>query len=57
MLFRSLYYRFTRDWFMIGSAFVNRTSITSTVATTGAVAIKDPPTIGLSGLFRIAYRF
>ncbi|HET9621291.1 MAG TPA: hypothetical protein VFP84_07995 [Kofleriaceae bacterium] len=49
----TLYYRFTRDWFAFGSAFLNRTAVTSTVP---AVS-KDPAVIGVSGLFRIAYRF
>jgi hypothetical protein len=53
----TLYYRLNRDWFLLGSAFVNRTTITSSVATSGPVTVKDPATLGLSGLFRISYRF
>jgi hypothetical protein len=50
----TLYYRINRDWFLIGSAFLNRTSVTH-LDTAGSV--EDPAELGISGLFRIAYRF
>jgi hypothetical protein len=50
----NLYYRINRDWFTLGSLFVNRTSVTHLEMMT---ATADPPVLGLSGYFRIAYRF
>jgi len=50
----NLYYRINRDWFAMGSLFVNRNSITH--VDMGA-STADPPVLGLSGYFRIAYRF
>jgi hypothetical protein len=50
----NLYYRFNRDWFAMGSLFLNRTSITEVQM---AMATKDPAVTGLSGFLRIAYRF
>jgi hypothetical protein len=50
----NLYYRFNRDWFAMGSLFVNRTSITEVQM---AMSTNDPAVLGLSGFLRIAYRF
>ncbi|HZJ66235.1 MAG TPA: hypothetical protein VFD36_22170, partial [Kofleriaceae bacterium] len=50
----NLYYRFNRDWFAMGSVFLNRTSITHIEGTTST---EDPTVTGLSGYLRIAYRF
>ncbi|HEX3761141.1 MAG TPA: hypothetical protein VHW23_20745 [Kofleriaceae bacterium] len=50
----NLYYRFNRDWFAIGSLFLNRTAITH-VDMMGSTV--DPAVIGLSGFLRLAYRF
>lgn len=50
----NLYYRFNRDWFAMGSLFLNRTSIREVQM---AMATNDPAVLGLSGFFRIAYRF
>ncbi|HEX4416832.1 MAG TPA: hypothetical protein VH165_02990 [Kofleriaceae bacterium] len=51
----TLYYRINRDWFVIGSAFLNRTSVTHFDAM--AVQVNDPAATGISGYGRIAYRF
>lgn len=50
----NLYYRINRDWFVMGSLFVNRNVITHIEMTTSTT---DPTVTGLSGYFRIAYRF
>jgi hypothetical protein len=50
----SVFYRINRDWFVIGSAFLNRTSITH--VETGKTT-DDPAVTGISGFFRAAYRF
>jgi hypothetical protein len=50
----NLYYRINRDWFTLGSLFINRNAI-SHVEMENTVA--DPPLTGVSGYFRIAYRF
>lgn len=50
----NLYYRFNRDWFALGSVFLNRTLITH-VDMTGT--LDDPAVTGISGYFRVAYRF
>ncbi len=50
----NVYYRINRDWFLIASAFLNRTAITHVDM---AAEVSDPAVIGVSGLFRIAYRF
>ena len=50
----NLYYRFNRDWLGIGSLAVSQQSITSG---TGTTAVNDPSIIGLTGFFRLAYRF
>lgn len=50
----NLYYRINRDWFAMGSAFLNRYAITST---NGMTIEKDPAVLGISGFARIAYRF
>lgn len=47
----SLYYRINRDWFLIAQAYLSQTTLT----VTGQAA--DPSITGLSGYFRIAYRF
>jgi hypothetical protein len=48
----TLYYRLTRDVFMIASAYLQRTSISVT-----SPAGTDAPIDALTGFFRIAYRF
>ena len=50
----TVYYRFTRDWFGIASVFINHTAVTH--VDTGA-EVSDPAELGISGLFRVAYRF
>ena len=50
----NLYYRFNRDWFAMASLFLNRTSITEVQM---AMTTQDPTVTGISGFFRIAYRF
>ena len=50
----NLYYRFNRDWFAMGSVFLNRTMITHVDA---AASVEDPAVIGVTGFARIAYRF
>jgi hypothetical protein len=50
----NLYYRFNRDWFAMGSVFLNRTAITHVDA---AASTADPTVTGISGYFRAAYRF
>jgi len=50
----NLYYRINRDWFAMGSAFLNRNAITHVDM---AITVNDPVVVGLTGFFRIAYRF
>ena len=50
----NVYYRYTRDWFAMGSVFLNYTSITHSDM---ATSVADPGVIGLTGFLRIAYRF
>jgi hypothetical protein len=50
----NLYYRFNRDWFAMGSLFINYTAITHVDMMT---SVADPAVIGLTGFLRIAYRF
>jgi hypothetical protein len=50
----NVYYRLNRDWFGVGSVFVNQTAVTH-VDMTGSV--DDPAVIGVTGFVRIAYRF
>jgi hypothetical protein len=50
----NVYYRLNRDWFGVGSVFLNHTAVTH-VDMTGSV--EDPAVIGLTGFLRIAYRF
>lgn len=50
----NLYYRFNRDWFAMGSVFLNRNAITHVE---GATPVADPTVTGISGYFRLAYRF
>jgi hypothetical protein len=47
----SFYYRINRDWFTIAQAYLSQTSLTQ------AGLAADPSILGLSGYFRIAYRF
>lgn len=47
-------YRLNRDWFLLASLFVNRAAITHIDM---AGRVKDPAATGLSGYFRLAYRF
>jgi hypothetical protein len=46
----TLYYRINRDWFTIAQLFLNRTTL-------ARMSGEDPSITGLSGYFRIAYRF
>ena len=48
----SLYYRLNRDWFLIGQAYLSQTTLKQATGT-----MDDPSILGLSGYFRIAYRF
>lgn len=50
----NLYYRINRDWFTLGSLFVNQSAITHSDP---AMTTEDPPVTGVSGYFRLAYRF
>jgi hypothetical protein len=50
----NLYYRLNRDWFALASAFVNLTSITHVDV---AASTADPMVTGLTGFFRLSYRF
>jgi hypothetical protein len=50
----NLYYRINRDWFTLGSLFVNQNAITHSDT---AMTTEDPPVTGVSGYFRLAYRF
>jgi hypothetical protein len=50
----SLFYRINRDWFAMGSLFLNRTAITHVDM---AASTDDPTVTGVSGFLRIAYRF
>jgi hypothetical protein len=50
----TLFYRINRDWFALGSLFLNRTAITHVDM---AGSVDDPAVLGISGYFRIAYRF
>lgn len=50
----NVYYRFNRDWFVMGSLFLNITSITHVDM---ATPVADPAVVGLTGFLRIAYRF
>jgi hypothetical protein len=50
----NLYYRFNRDWFAMTSVFLNRTAITHIE---GSTSTADPTVTGISGFFRVAYRF
>jgi hypothetical protein len=50
----NLYYRFNRDWFAMGSVFLNRIAITHVDA---GASTEDPTVTGISGYFRVAYRF
>ena len=46
----NFYYRLNRDWFGMTSLFLTRQSVTTLDGT-------DPPVTGLSGFFRVAYRY
>jgi len=48
----ALYYRLNRDWFLIGQAYLSQTTLKVAMA-----MADDPSILGLSGYFRIAYRF
>jgi len=50
----NLYYRINRDWFMLASMFLSHQSI---VHTDGTMLTTDPSITGLTGFFRIGYRF
>ncbi|MGN6106838.1 MAG: hypothetical protein ACTHU0_17145 [Kofleriaceae bacterium] len=51
----NLYYRINRDWFALGSLFLTRQSIERLDA--AGAATQDPTITGVTGFFRIAYRF
>jgi hypothetical protein len=50
----NVYYRFNRDWFAMGSLFLNRNMITHVDM---AGSVDDPAVTGVTGFVRIAYRF
>ena len=50
----NLYYRINHDWFGLVSLFLSRQGI---VHTDGMTQTTDPTITGLTGFFRIAYRF
>jgi hypothetical protein len=50
----NLFYRINRDWFAMGSLFLNRNAITEVQM---AMSTTDPAVLGLSGFLRISYRF
>jgi len=50
----NLYYRINHDWFGLVSLFLSRQGI---VHTDGTTQTTDPTITGLTGFFRIAYRF
>ena len=50
----NLFIRISRNWLTMASLFVNRTAVTHVDAMTSS---DDPPVTGLSGFFRLAYRF
>jgi hypothetical protein len=50
----NFYYRFNRDWFSVTSAYISQTKLTSNNA---GMTASDPAINGLTGFFRIAYRF
>ena len=50
----NLYYRINHDWFAMVSAFLSRQGL---VHTDGTTLTTDPTITGLTGFFRIAYRF
>jgi hypothetical protein len=50
----NIYYRLSLDWFALASVFLNRNAITHVDM---AASTTDPTVTGLSGYFRIAYRF
>ncbi len=51
----TVYYRLDRDWMAMGSAWITRTNIQS--SRTAGQVVTDPAITGLTGFFRIAYRF
>jgi hypothetical protein len=50
----NVFYRINRNWFVMGSLFLNRTSITHVDMT---ASTEDPTVTGVTGYIRIAYRF
>ncbi|HEY5935258.1 MAG TPA: hypothetical protein VIU61_11500 [Kofleriaceae bacterium] len=50
----NVYYRINRDWFALGSLTLSRMNLDRV---DGAMAVTDPTVTGLTGYFRIAYRF
>jgi hypothetical protein len=50
----NLFFRLGRNWFTVLSLFVNRAAIAHADNVTTVI---DPPVVGLSGFFRLAYRF
>jgi hypothetical protein len=57
----NLFIRISRNWFTMASLFVNRIAVTHVEATTDVppviTSVDDPPAVGLSGFFRLSYRF
>jgi len=49
-----LFIRISRNWFTMASLFVNHTAIARSDNT---LSVVDPAIVGLSGFFRLAYRF
>jgi hypothetical protein len=50
----TIYYRLNRDWFVLGSLYLQRTSIQYNG---GTAAVSDAPIDGFTGFGRISYRF
>ena len=50
----NLFIRISRNWFTMASLFVNHTAIARSDNT---LSVVDPAIVGLSGFFRLAYRF
>ncbi|MEO7729877.1 MAG: hypothetical protein ABIY55_02810 [Kofleriaceae bacterium] len=54
----NLFIRISRNWLTMASLFVNRTVVTHVDAPApGMSPVADPAAVGLSGFFRLAYRF
>jgi hypothetical protein len=53
----TLYYRFNRDWFGVGSLYISQNSLKEGTVMGMTAVPADPDVIGLSGFGRLAYRF